>query len=513
MKRVARLWSLALLGALVAVGCGGSGGSSGVQSSAPPDTLNFGIQAEITTMDPYESTAYVDRQVMASIYDKLVDIDGKGEIEPMLAKDWEVSDDELTYTFDLRDDVEFHDGTKFDAEAAKFNLDRYLEEESARVAELASVKSVEAVDSNTLRINLSEPFSPLLSVLADRAGMMPSPQAVQQSGDDFANNPVGTGPFEFDEQVRGDELTVKAFDGYWREGQPKLKEVSYQGIEDANVQYNNLQSGQLDVIELVPENELESLKERGGFDIYNRPELGYQGIWLNTTQPPFDDANLRRAVYTLIDREAIVEAALSGVGGEAGNSPFPPVSFAYGESDEFKRGNAEEARQLLKEAGQGDGFSFTMTVGTSPQQQQIGQIVQDSLEPAGIKVDLERLEFGTLLEGAERKDFEALQLGWSGRLDPDQNIYEFLTTGDPSNYSGYSNKEFDKLLAEARREGNEDERKRLYDDAMKILHDEAPYIYLYHENSTWGMNQAVEGYEFNPDGIVRVAEISKSGEE
>lgn len=484
--------------------CGGGG------EGTRPDTLAVGIQAEPVTFDPYESTALVDRLAMSSLYDKLVEVNSGGELEPMLAEDWEISEDQTVYTLRLREGVEFHDDTPFDAEAVKFNLDRYLEEDSARSAELAPVESVEVMDPMTVELRLSAPFSPLLSILADRSGMMVSPTAVEESGGDFANNPVGSGPFRFVERIRGDSITVERFEGYWRDGMPELERVVYQGIEDPNVQLNNLRSGQLDVIDQVPVNEIEGLASEGGYQVFNEPELGYQGIWLNTTRPPFDDVNLRRAVYTLVDREAIVNVVLRGTGGVAGNSPFAPVSFAHGESDEFERGTVEQTRELLREAGQPDGFSFTMTVGTSPENQQLGQVVQEALQPAGIQVELERVEFGTLLEQAERKDFDALQLGWSGRIDPDQNIYEFLTSGDPSNYSGYSNERVDELLLSARREGDEGERKRLYDEAMEIIHDEAPYIYLYHENSTWGLNESVQGFEYNPDGVLRPVELSKA---
>lgn len=509
MRNSIQQFLVALLCISVVVGCGGDT-SDGAASSTPEDTLTVGLQAEPPDFDPWDSTALVDRQVMASLYDKLIDVDSEGELEPMLAEDWEVSGDETVYTFELVEDVQFHDGTEFDAEAVKFNLDRYREEDSTRAAELEPVESVEVVDPSTVEVELSEPFSPFLSILADRSGMMVSPAAVEEAGDDFSNNPVGTGPFEFVERIRGDSITVERFEEYWQEGMPTLERVEYQGIEDENVQYNNLQSGQLDVVDSVPFNEIEGLESGEQYESFNEPELGYQGIWLNTTQPPFDDENLRKAVYTLIDREAIVNAALRDTGGEAANSPFAPTSFAHGESDEFEMGTVEEAQELMAEADEPDGFSFTMTVGTPPVQQQLGRVVQDSLEPAGIEVELERVEFGSLLDQAGRKDYEALQLGWSGRVDPDQNIYDFMVTGDVNNYSGYSNEEVDELLNAARQEADEDERKEIYDQIMEILHDEVPYIYLYHENSQWGLQQSVEGFEFNPDGILRTAEISKS---
>jgi peptide/nickel transport system substrate-binding protein len=235
---------------LVVVGCGGGGGAP--ESSTPPGTLYVALDAEPPELDPNLSSAYVDRQVMASLYDKLVDLDQDGEIVPMLAKSYDVSDDGTVYTFKLREGITFHDGTEFNADAVKFNLDRYQEEDSVRSTEVEPIESVEVVDPMTVRVTLSEPFAPFLAVLTDRAGIMASPKAIKESGGRISKNPVGTGPFEFVERVRGDHITVKKNPDYWREGLPKLDKIIYRGIEDENVQYQNLQSGELDLIDSIP---------------------------------------------------------------------------------------------------------------------------------------------------------------------------------------------------------------------------------------------------------------------
>jgi len=258
----------------VAAACGGGGGG-GTQSNTPPGTLEVGLEAEPPELDPNLSSAYVDRQVMASIYDRLVDIDENGEIVPMLAESYEVSGDGLEYTFKLRQGVQFHDGEPFDAEAVKFNLERYQEEDSVRSTEIEPVKSVEAVDDSTVRITLKRPFAPFLAVLTDRAGIMVSPKAVEEGGGRVSKKPVGTGPFEFVERVRGDHITVKKNPDYWRDGLPKLDEIVYNGIDDENVQYQNLQSGELDLIDSIPFVNFKSLQEGGDYKVSQVPGLGY----------------------------------------------------------------------------------------------------------------------------------------------------------------------------------------------------------------------------------------------
>jgi len=514
MIRGIRIKAFALLAlvAFVALGCGGGGAP---QSNTPPNTLYVALESEPPELDPNLSSAYVDRQVMASLYDKLVDIDQDGEIVPMLAKSYEVSDVGLVYTFHLREGIKFHDGTEFNAEAVKYNLERYQEEDSFRSTEVEPIESVEAVDEYTVRVTLSEPFAPFLAVLTDRAGIIASPKAIEENNGRISKDPVGTGPFEFVERVRGDHITVEKNPHYWREGLPKIDKIVYKGIEDENVQYQNLQSGELDLIDSIPLVEISDLQKSGDYKVSIQPGLGYNGIWLNVTRPPFDNEKLRQAVYRLVDRQAVAKAVLRGAGGTPANSPFSKQSWAYGKSDEYPPRSVEEAKQLLKEAGEPNGFSFTFKVDTSPISQQIGQVIQSNLKPAGIKVELEQVEFGTLLEQNESGNFEAMLLGWSGRIDPDLNIYDFVVTDGNFNASGYSNPEVDKLLNEARTTSDRARRKELYDQVMEILHEEVPYVFLFHSNLTtdFAMQPTVQGFEPYPDGILRLAGVSKQQQE
>src|SRR3712207_1465355 len=182
---------------------------------------------------------------------------------------------------------------------------------------------------------------------------MVSPKAVEEGGGSVSKKPVRTGPFEFVERVRGDHITVKKNPDYWRKGQPKLDEIVYNGIDDENVQYQNLKSGELDMIDSIPFVNFKSLQEGGEYKVSQVPGLGYQGFYLNTQQPPFDNKALRRAGYSLVDREAIVMAVLRNVGGTPANSPFSERSFAYSEeSDSCPGPNVERAKRFLEEVGE-----------------------------------------------------------------------------------------------------------------------------------------------------------------
>lgn len=471
-------------------------------------TLSIEINADPPKLDPMLSTALVDRQVFQSIFDKLLDIDANGNIIPMLAEKWDISADQKTYTFKLKQGVKFQDGTDFNADAVKFNFERNMDKISVRRNELAQVDKVTVSDPSTVVVQLKEPYAPFLSVLTDRAGMMVSPEAVKKYGDDFLNHPVGTGPFIYKERVKGTSVTVEKNPNYWQKGLPYLDKVVYKVFTDSNVALQNQKSGQVDITADFPAKEINNMKSDPNIKVINLPGQGYQGIHLNVSKPPFDKKELRQAVDLLIDRDAIIKVVLFGAGTPA-HSPFAPSHFAYGDSDKVAKPNLETAKELLKKVGKSDGFSFTLKIGTSPTNQQLGEMIQSMLKPAGITVNLEKVEFGTMLDQAKKGNHESVQVGWSGRPDPDLNIYDFAVTGGSNNYSQYSSPEVDKLLKAGRVEADETKRKTIYNDLMKVLNDDIEYVYLYHSNNIFGISKSVQGFNYIPDGLIRTVNIGK----
>lgn len=490
------------------------GSTSGAANTAPtadPNapqseaTINISLNADPPSLDPAASSAFVDRQVHNSIFDKLVDLDPKLEIVPMLATKWDISQDGLNYTFTLRDDVKFHDGTKFDAEVVKFNIERGLKEESPRRNELKSVKTVEVVNPTTVKITLKESFAPFLSVLTDRAGMMVSPKAAKELGENFRTKPVGSGPFKFQERVTGDHITLVRNEDYWRKGFPKAKQVTYKIFTDATTALNNLRSGQVDFTDVLPPVEVAKMQGEQGFRVVNEAGLGYQGMYLNTKKAPFDKPEVRKAVDLLVNREAVVKVVLQGTG-TPGHSPFAPSHFAYGESDKYTPPDVAQAQQLLSKAG---ASNLEFTLKTSTGNTELAQLIQGNLQAAGINMKIEQVEFGTLLEQGEKGQFQALQLGWSGRPDPDLNIYDFIVTGGANNDARYSNPTVDEQLNLARKESDEAKRKAAYDKVMQVLHEEVPYVYIYHQNNVFGMTSKITGFQYVPDGIIRTVGMNK----
>ncbi|SFH93495.1 peptide/nickel transport system substrate-binding protein [Collimonas sp. OK307] len=476
--------------------------------SAMAMTINISLDNDPGKLDPSQSSMIAERMVYQSIFDKLLDLDESGKIVPMLAERWTVSDDQKTYTLFLRKGVKFQDGTPFDAKAVEFNLLRAQEKNSLRRNDLKYIKQITVVDAATLKIELSTPFAPFLSILTDRAGMISSPAAIRKFGDDYVNNPVGTGPFIYKGRLKGASLTLDKNPDYWQAGLPKADQVVYKIMNDVNVAFNNLRSGQVDITNRFPYKELSNLSGAARYSVINQPSLGFRGFYFNTAKPPFDKPEVRQAVDILIDRAAIAKVVYNGAV-SPGHSPFSKVQFAHGADDAPPKVDLARAKALLKAAGKESGFAFHLILPTTPEDLQVGQMVQGMLRPAGINVTLEKAELAAQIEVGKAGNYEALMVGWSGRPDPDQNIYDFVVTNGSLNYSRYGSPELDTLLQQARIENDIAKRKSSYDQAMQILLKQVPYVYLNHDNVLFGISQAVKGFRFIPDGVIRTATLAK----
>ncbi|CUH40227.1 Glutathione-binding protein GsiB precursor [Jannaschia seosinensis] len=483
---------------------------------AQAQDLRIALQSDADVLDPDQSRTFVGRIVYASLCDKLVDITPDLEIIPQLATGWEWSDDNSSITFTLRENVTFHDGTAFDAEAVARNIARSQTlEESRRKSELTSVTGTEVLGEYEIRIDLAGPDATLLAQLADRAGMMMSPDAFDEAGADFGLNPVCSGPFAFDERVAQDRIVLTKFDGYWNADEINFDSVTFLPIPDTTVRLANLQSGDIDILERLAATDLEQARNDAGINVESAVSLGYQGITFNVDNgergdnPWGNDARLRRALSLAVGRDIINQVVFEGAFA-AGNQPFPPNSPWYDEDHPIPERDVEAARALLEEAGYGDGITLEVQVPNTTVPLQLMQVVQSMASEAGINIEITSKEFATLLEDQSAGDFTASQIGWSGRVDPDGNIHQFVTTEGGLNDSGYSNEEVDRLLDDARTTTDEAERKEFYDQARDILNEDAPIVYLYHQTWIWALDDDIEGFVPYPDGMIRLEGVTKT---
>ncbi len=478
-------------------------------STAAPSrggTLRVGLNADPPNLDPHQSTAAVDRQVFQNLYDKLVDINQNLEIVPMLATSWQIADGGRTYTFKLRGGVVFHDGTPFNAEAVKYNFERMLDRTfgSARFGEVNLVTGVTAVDDTTVRIALEKPYSPFLAVLSDRAGMMVSPTAARRLGKDLAREPVGAGPYRFVEKRPQDRIVLERFDRHWDRTAGNIDRIIYRPFADGTARVANLLAGELDVIDQIPPTEQARVKGNSSIRLLERAGLGWQGMWIMVAGPPFNNKALRQALNAAIDRKTLVRVVFQDTV-EPANGPFPPGMFtnAIPANARIPERNLDLARQKLREGGQPSGFAFTLKITPGREAQQVAQVIQSMAGEVGIRVNLEIVEFGALLSQLDAGRFEASLLGWSGRPDPDGNIYGFFYTGNPLNNSKYSNPNVETLLDAARILTTADQRRRVYTDVMNILNDDLPYLFMWWPKEYKVLGPKLQGFVHISDGMMR----------
>jgi peptide/nickel transport system substrate-binding protein len=479
-------------------------------SAATGQTLRFGLAEDADVLDPTLARTFVGRIVFAALCDKLFDIDEKLNIVPQLATAYEWSADSKSLTIKVRPGVTFHDGEKLDAAAVKFNLERHKNMAgSNRRGELAPLSTVEVVDPMTVRLNLSAPFSPLLAQLADRAGMMVSPKAAQEAGDKFGAKPVCSGPFRFVERVAQDRIVLERYPNYWNKGEIHLDKVVYLPIVDSTVRLANLKSGQLDFIERLAPSDVPALKSDTRFKLTKITELGYQGITINTGKsdlaqknPLGKDPRIREAFELALDRDGIVQVAMDGEAA-IGNEWVSPDNAFYAKNVPIPKRDVVRAKALLAEAGVPNPVVTLMTPTTSDAQK-IAQVVQSMVKEAGFDVKIQSTEFATSLDMADKGQFEAYVLAWSGRADPDGNIFSFVGCKQPLNYSGYCKSDVDELLNKSRTTRDPAERKKAYEQLAATTLKDRPIVYLFHRHWLWAYTTKLSGFRPIPDGLVRL---------
>src|ERR1700742_3155097 len=448
-------------------------------------TLRVGLAEDPDILDPTMARTYVGRIVFASFCDKLFDIDEKLNIVPQLALSNETTDDGKEVIIKLRPGVKFQDGEPFDAEAAKFSLERHLTfPGSFRKPELAALDRVEVVDPLTIKLVLKSPFSPLIAQLTDRAGMMMSPKAAKAAGDKFGLHPVCAGPYKFVERVQQDRIVFEKFADYWNKDNVHIDRIIYLPLVDDTVRLANLKSGGLDLIERLLATDIKEVQSDPKLKLAGAIELGYQGITLNIGKdkakvPLSQSAKVRQALDLSIDRDAINQVVFNGEF-KPGNQWVNPDHPYYQQAFPVRPRDVAKAKALLKEAGVTTPVSVDFMVPKGAETEAVAQVIQSMAAEAGFDMKIRVTEFATSLKAAEAGDYQAYMLAWSGRIDPDGNSYIFLKTGAPQNYSAWSSAEADKALDDARLVTDQAQRKAIYEKLTKTVLDEEPILYIFH---------------------------------
>lgn len=485
--------------------------------------LMMALSAEPDRLDPTTSSSLYTRYVMQTMCQKLYDIDAEGEIVPQLATALpEVSEDGLTVTIPVRTDAVFADGVPFDAEAVRTTLERHLTlEGSTRKSELGPIAGIRAVGEDRVEISYERPFAPLTAALADRAGMMLSPQAIAENGADFGTSPVCVGPFKFVDRVPQTSITVERDPLYYDAEDVHLDTITYRIITDANIRAANLRSGDVQVADTISPQDVDALLKEDGVGVLQVGSLGYQALTVNVGnvdgagEPPgtidtpvAQESAIRMALSMSIDREALVNTVFNSWFEPACSPVSPDSPYSSAPSEACPPYDPEGARQLLEDAGVETPYPLEMQVTNTPDTLRFGQALQAAVADGGFDLTVVPVEYSTLLDVQSQGDFEALQLGWSGRIDPHGNMFNFLSTGGGNNYSGYSNPELDEVLTSAAQINDVEGRAELYGKAVELVQRDNPIIYLYRQRNLTAYSTDVVGVETFTDGVVHLSDAA-----
>jgi peptide/nickel transport system substrate-binding protein len=527
---IAAVWALALL---VATACSGTpAGDSGAgpapeggEQAAPDDReaeqggeMVVALSEEPDALDPSLASTFVGRIVFANMCEALYDTNADLEVVPQLAAELpEVSEDGLTVTIPIREGVTFNDGTPLDAEAVVTTLERHQSlEGSSRTSDLAPVVGIEVVDPMTVQLTLDQPFAPLTSILADRAGMIMSPAQLEELGENFADEPVCVGPFQFVERRAGDAIVLERAEEYYDADQVKLDQLTFSIISQGPVRAANLRSGDVHMAERLDTTSLAEIESDPNLALYQATSIGFQDITINLgnvagVSEPFgehdsvlaSDPRIREAFELSLDREGINQVVFEGrfqpgCSPLAPESPFYPADLDCGERD------VEAAQALLAEAGVQTPVPVPLNIPTDPISIRLGQVIQTMASEAGFDVQVQPTEFVTGLELADEGNFDATQGGWSGRIDPDGNMFSHHHSTGSRNRAGASDPEIDELLEAGRTTTDEAERREIYADAIDAVRERRNIVYLYHQTLFTGADADLVGFELSGDGLLRL---------
>ncbi|TWT24845.1 ABC transporter substrate-binding protein [Planomicrobium sp. CPCC 101110] len=486
-------------------------------------TLVYGRGADAVSLDPINVTDGESIRVTHNIFETLLEYDQNLELQPKLATKYSSSEDGLTWTFELREGVKFHDGTDFNAEAVVFNFERWMDPENPyhkgdfpyypflyggfKGDENHLIEHVKATGTHELEIKLKRKTAPFLSYLAISMFGIASPAAIEQYEGDVNEHPVGTGPFMFEEWSRNNTITLAKNPDYWMEGKPYLDTVIFQVIPENSARLNALQTGEIDILDGMNATDTNAVEETQGLELLKRPSFNIGYMAFNTEKEPFDDPKVRQAINMAINKEEIVNAFYNGLADTA-TSPLPPSLWGHDDTLAPYEYNVEEAKKLLAEAGYENGFETELHTMSNPRPYmpepvKIAEAIQSDLAEVGITAEIVSSEWATYLDDTKQGKHSMAMYGWTGVMaDPDNFLYPNLSktnTEKPAqNIAFYKSDEFTSLITEARETIDQDKRIELYKQAQQLFQQDAPWVMLAYTTPPLAQADYVEGYEPHP---------------
>lgn len=492
----------------------------GEETPAYGDTIVVGSIGDASNLIPLLASDSASHDIAGLVYNGLVRYDKNLNLEGDLAESWEVSKDGLVITFHIRKGVKWHDGAEFTADDVMYTYKVTIDPKTptAYSGDFLMAKKAEVLDKYTFQVTYPKPFAPALASWG--AAILPKHllEGKEIAKSELARHPIGTGPYKFVEWKTGEKIVLEANPEYW-EGKPYIERYIYRIIPDSATQFLEFKSGGVDYMGLTPlqfARQTEYPEFKKNFNKYQYLAFAYTYLGYNLTNPMFQDKRVRKAISFAIDKQELVDGVLLGLG-RAATGPYKPGTWVYNDKVERYDFNPQKARELLAEAGwkdtNGDGildkdgkpFEFTiMTNQGNDSRAKTVEIIQKKLKEVGINVKPRVMEWAAFLQMIDKKDFEAVVLGWTIGQDPDLfDIWHSSKTNPKElNFISYRNQEVDDLLTKGRETFNQEERKKYYSRLQEILADDAPYTFLYVPDALPAVHARFHGIEPAPAGIM-----------
>ncbi len=497
---------------------------SSTASSTTSDTLVAAYSEGGTTLNPMEASDVTSDTFILGAYDQLItynrvqDADGKWEsdtstLEPMLAESWEPNDDATSYTFHLRTDAKFQDGSAIDSSDVVKTFDLIKQSgNSSFLYEMAGISSVSAVDDHTVQIDLTAPNHLFEQIIAMYSFSIINVEEVEANGGVswLDTHTAGSGPYTIDSWDPASEAVMTRNDSYWGE-KPALRQVTLKFIAEASNRVQLLQKGEVDLATEIPPKDAQSLGDTDGVVIDSRKSNKILYFAMNNNIAPFDNVKVRQAIASAIPYDKLINDVMLGQASQmsssvASSTPGQDSTGAITTQDLTK------AKELLTEAGYPDGFTFDFTLGDGfDDWKDDAVLIQSALSEIGVTMNIKSMARSEFLDAIAQKNVQAYISRWTSFVnDPGYHLGLLLTSDGSSNYGNYSNAQVDALWNQAATETDADTRNQLYGQAQEIINSESPWAYLYEYNIVLGLRDGVDGYTSYPDGIVRFFQMSST---
>ena len=500
-----------------------------IDRSAVGGRIVFGRSGDSDSLDPHHTIASISWQVFSNIYDPLVVRNMDLQLEPLVAESWEVADDGLTYTFKIREGIKFHDGTPLNAEAVAFTFNRVRDPEIASPSRstVVAVDDVVAIDEYTVEFRMKEVFSPLLGSLTSEYLGIISPTAVEKYGEDFGQNPVGSGPFKFKEWVPGERITLERNDEYinhrpynTNKGAPYLEELVFRNIPEEQTQIAALETGEINLMQM-PAQQMQRFENDDNYELHI-PEQSSSIMYIEFSiieedgklefMAPFDDLRVRQAVAHAVDADTIIERVLQGLA-VRNYGLMPSGNFGY--TDEIEEHgyhyDPDRSRELLEEAGwvegsdgirEKDGQKLEVVFWTwnATTQERIAQVIQAQLAEVGIDAKLETMEVATVLARLSENQSHLDLMSWGNRES--DILYRMTDTESQLGlYQKYS-PAFKEQVDASRLTTVPEEQAEHYFEAMKIALEDCVAVPLWSAVTVYATRSEVIDFHLGPQGYV-----------